>query len=53
MVITLVILFLMLSGEPIPWYVPCITFALALVLQCLIFAGIAWAHSPRRKGKST
>lgn len=53
MVITLFVLFLMLSGEPIPWYVPCITGGLAIAFHCLMLACIAWTHTPQRKGKST
>lgn len=54
MIVTVIILFTMLMGEPIPWYVPCITGGLSLLLHGLILVSIAWAHNTtiiRRKSK--
>lgn len=54
MIATFVILLAMLLGEPVPWYVPCITGGLALLLHGLILVSIAWAHNTtiiRRKQK--
>ena len=45
MFITLAILIAMICGEPIPWYVPCATGGLALLLHGLIIVSFAWAHN--------
>lgn len=45
MFVTVIILIAMLFGEPVPWYVPCITGGLALLLHGLILVSLAWAHN--------
>ena len=47
MIVTFIILIVMLLGEPIPWYVPCITGWLSLLLHWLIIVSIAWSHNAR------
>ena len=54
MIVTFIILIVMLLGEPIPWYVPCITGGLSLLIHWFIIVSIAWSHNARiirRKSK--
>ena len=44
MMLTVILILLIVQGEPVPWWIPVITAALTLLLHGLIFLGIRWTH---------